>query len=672
MFATPGSMSRSRQPETPKYDVFPDTPITPMGALGDTRTPKSIATPRPDFARPSVYVKPRDAAHVPAKKVLLPATLRNLLRVCRKVLCDGVTKPEILCVLNDRGFVIERIDDVKPGATLFASTIDPEFELHDPETSARQANVISKPKPDSPQPTKLPVLPTAALIKQKTVTPRVSIDLRQLGRKQLSSDSDDSTSPVTYGSQKFTGFLQKVRGSSDDDDAETKRQQEERRKKLEFVKSCVVIEDQANFPFQKMLEEIVPPPDGPKNLECGLQKISKDRRKFIQDLSQLEGEQIFIWIKSAADQPFLKRHPQQWYQDPVTQVAKNFFERHRFHLSKSVSYRFMGAIVGPPLSGKSTLLGHCLDQFLLELTASGLWKSTFVLAMDVKVLVAFFGDVVTFYQKFTDHVLDACLKQKPLIKPDAANIRRQLRSVTEMRLPLTGLHDYHDVDRIARELNLAWRDNGAFDVFMMHVFMLPVSLPRAFGFTSVALFVDNIEHADVSIPAQYPFRTDQGYVFAVENLKIALRQANFIVSCQSVAALFAVLGPLEESSVDLRPGLDVVTLYEATTDLGSRLRYDFMLELQRDNAPVRVSVAMCGGIPTFLAAWDELNHTLFQLERTNKDDPKWQEIYYQAINDGQRLVDLLFISQTKERVIVVGVSREYHDERDSVSGAETE
>jgi hypothetical protein len=424
-----------------------------------------------------------------------------------------------------------------------------------------------------------------------------------------------------------------------------------------------------------MLEEIIPPQFAPNNLEAALQKISKDRCKFIQDTSQLEGEQIFIWIRSAADQPFLKRYPQQPYHDPVTQISTSFFERHRFIVSKSASHRFMGAIVGPRLSGKSTLLGNCLDQFLLELAASGLWKSTFVLAMDVKIIAPLFDDYVALYQKFADHVLDACVRQKPVLKADAASIRRQLRSVTETRPPLAWVHDYHDVDRIARELNLAWRDDGAFDVFMTHVFMLPVSLPRAFGFTSVALFVDNLEYADVSIPPRPPFRTDQEYVFAVENLKIALSQANFLVSCESVAALFTVLGPLDESSVDLRPGLDVLTLSEATTDLGSRVGYDFLLELQKETAPVRISVALCGGIPTYLAAWDELNHRLFQLERTPKDQPKWKDIYFEAVNDGQRLIDLLFVAQPGERVIVVGVAREYHDEKESgteVSDAEIE
>ena len=100
-----------------------------------------------------------------------------------------------------------------------------------------------------------------------------------------------------------------------------------------------------------------------------------------------------------------------------------------------------------------------------------------------------------------------------------------------------------------------------------------------------------------------------------------------------------------------------------------------MLELQRDPVPVRVSVAMCGGIPTYLAAWDELNHRLFILERTPKGLDKWKDLYYEAIKDGQRLIDLFFVAQPGEKVTVVGVTREYHDKRDfgrDVSDAESD
>jgi hypothetical protein len=194
-------------------------------------------------------------------------------------------------------------------------------------------------------------------------------------------------------------------------------------------------------------------------------------------------------------------------------------------------------------------------------------------------------------------------------------------------------------------------------VFIAAAFLLPVTLPRAFGFKSVALFVDNLEYADIPIAPHDPFDPTRPFCFGVEQVKHALGQANFIVSCESVTALYQVLAPIDQSGLDLRSGLDVVTLYGATQDLGSRLSYDSVLQLLGERIPVRMSVALCAGIPPYLAAWDELNHTLFQLERTRKGDDRAGELSDIAIGDAQRLADLL-VPSDQGRLVVTGVVRE--------------
>jgi hypothetical protein len=102
-----------------------------------------------------------------------------------------------------------------------------------------------------------------------------------------------------------------------------------------------------------------------------------------------------------------------------------------------------------------------------------------------------------------------------------------------------------------------------------------------------------------------------------------------------------------------------MTLFEATNDLGSRTRYDFLLVLQGEPLPVRVGVAACGGVPTFLAAWDELHRTLFRIGVTQESDERFGELTCKAIADGQRLVDLLFSRPDERRVVVTGVTRDY-------------
>jgi hypothetical protein len=221
------------------------------------------------------------------------------------------------------------------------------------------------------------------------------------------------------------------------------------------------------------------------------------------------------------------------------------------------------------------------------------------------------------------------------------------------------VHPHRGVDAVARTLNAAWRDPDGLPAFLSGVFSLPVSLSSAFGFASAALFVDNLEWADRTVAPHEPFDSAGRFCYAVEHFKAALAPANFVVSSQSVGALYQVLGPIDDGCIDLRPGLDVMTLYEATQDLGSRTRYDFLIQIEGEHVPIRVSVALCGGIPPYLIAWDELHHTMFRIERTPKTDEQVGELVYESITDAQRLVDLLFVLPDERRVVVTGVTREY-------------
>ena len=660
---------------------------------------------------PKIFVKIKDDDETPEKKVLLPKSVPMLLSICQKIL----QRPDIKCLLDSDGFLIESVSKLEPGAMIYASTVDPEFEPHAPGSTSPRAARCNEIQPETPKPEqekakkekevtpkkktgpvvfrmnhpptpprKTPEAPKPPAPPQQKVpnlfglglgdrarakspgsisSSRSKIDMRKVSRPPSSSESDGEDGnkvDMRSVSTKFTAFMNHIQDSSDEEDAEIKRKREERRKKIEMTKSCVVLEDDRNTAFQQLIEEIVIPTEAPTTLERSLETLHEERVDFVQKCSDWEGEQLFLWTMAAADQLFLKRHPRQPYHDPITQIVSDFFVRHRFSRGKEGGFRFKGVVVGPRKSGKSTLLGNAVDQYILELAVSGLWKNTFVFVIDMKILSPLFNDYVKFYQTLLDHVLDACKKQHPLIRPHAKNIRKQMRSVTEMRNPLVGHHPYHEVDLLAARLNSAWRDPTAFGPFMTGVFMLPVDLPKALGYTYVSLFGDNLEYADIDVPPHAPFVSEGRGVFAIEHVKYALSQANFIVGCKSVQRIYEVLGPMDDEGIDLTAGLDIITLFDTTDDLGSRIKYDYLLEVQEEPMPIRVTVDMCGGIVAYLSAWDELNHTLFQLERTNKSDDKYMELYYEAVSDAQHLVDLLFICEDAPKITVSGVKREKH------------
>jgi hypothetical protein len=190
----------------------------------------------------------------------------------------------------------------------------------------------------------------------------------------------------------------------------------------------------------------------------------------------------------------------------------------------------------------------------------------FVFALDLKILAPKVGNFMELYRDILSHVLQACARQRPTLRAHMVTIKRQMHSVTEKRPPLAGMHPHRALERIARELNTAWRDPNGLPRFLRAVFNLPITLPRAFGFKSIALFVDNLEDGGVPIGPRDPFDAEQPLCFGVEHFKFALNQANVIINSESVPA------PLDEHGLDLRAGLDAMTLDEANQDLGSRTR----------------------------------------------------------------------------------------------------
>ncbi|OHS99077.1 hypothetical protein TRFO_08653 [Tritrichomonas foetus] len=497
---------------------------------------------------------------------------------------------------------------------------------------------------------------------QARIPQKRMVDMRKISRPPSSSSSDDDEgdqkADLVSISSKMSEFLSQNEILDDDEESEElRRHKEEKKRKKLMYQSVVVINDERNAPFQQIIEEIIPPQDAPRLLEDGLSLISPDRQAFIQKISDWEGEHIYIWMKGAADQPFLKRYPMQPYHDPITGIVMNFLLTHRHITHKNFHYRFKAAVVGPKKSGKSTLLGNAVDNYILDLAATGLWKSTFILAIDIKIISPYLNDYVKFYQQLLDLVLDAICKQSPLLRPHYSAMRKQLRSVTEKRNPLIGIHPYRAIDYVALELNNAWRDPRSFFMWLNNVMLLPVSLAKAVGFKNVSLFIDNIEYADVYLRPHAPFDTTGPQAVVIEHVKFAISMANFILSAEQSERLFQILPPFDEDGIDLS-SVDYITPYDTTSDLGSRLKYDYLIECREESQPIRVTIEMCGGIVPFIAAWDELHHSLFILERTKKTSEEYEEMNYNVISDAQNFIDKIFICEGSKKITVIGVKRD--------------
>ncbi|KAK8886304.1 hypothetical protein M9Y10_041766 [Tritrichomonas musculus] len=679
-----------------------------------TLSPKNYEDPVP-----TIFVKLYENRSLPPKKVLIPKRMVFFIENCQRIFHDQ----RLQSVVDGKGLLIESIRDLAEMKLVYLTIIDPAFCKRDPNRRCRspesknvstkiegkenvtpnEAELQEKEKKEKEEKAKNAQLtkksstlstdsteasseqrqnftsiisPSSAEKKKKKIAGIKKIDMRKISRPPSSSDDDDDDeddprADMASMSTKLSSFLmQHEDNSSDEESEELRRHKEEKRRKKMMFQSIVTIKDPKNVPFQQLIEEIIPPQEAPRLMEDGINLLASDRREFIQKTSDLEGEQLYLWIKGAADQPFLKRYPMQPYHDPITGIVTDFLIRHRFISNKQYTYRFKGAVIGPKKSGKSTLLGNAVDNYILDLAATGVWKSTFILAIDFKPLSLLLNDYVKYYYKFIDIVVDAISKQKPILRAHITSIRRQLRSAVENRAPIIGVHPYRDVDSIVRRINEAWRSPYLFTAFLTNMFLLPVTLAKALGFTNISLFVDNIEYADVNLIPHDPFDSRDCQAIVIEHIKYALNQANFILSAEKSEKLFQLLPPFDEDGVDLSSGIDYITPYEATSDLGSRLKYDFLIECAQEPQPMRLTVGMCGGVVPFIAAWDELHHSLFVLERTKKDSDQYDEVKFACIADAQTLVDLLFVCEEQDKkkkkkhgefnakITVIGVKRD--------------
>ena len=413
---------------------------------------------------------------------------------------------------------------------------------------------------------------------------------------------------------------------------------------------------ESQSPFEQMIGEFIQPENVPKCYPGALETLTKDRKEFVTKVSDMEGEQMYLWIHNAPQQPFLQRVPLQPYHDPTTMQACEFFSKHRSTFSGMASYIFKSAIVGPRRSGKTTVLANFVDQYFSEIAASQSWKNTFVFVADLKPFQSLFLDTRKMYRFVVTLVLNALAHQRPLIQVDLPKIRNQLFSVTEGSRVLIAKHKYPEIYHLACKLNEIWTDPDAFELWLTQIFLLPVTIAKCVGFKFVSLFYDNLEYGDCVIEATPPFRLPYN-VFTIEFIKYGLSHANFMVTCESTTRLFEVLAPVQDDGIDLLRGVDYISTMDVTTDIGSRAHFKFVLDIQEEPQPIQLEAEMCGGVVSFLIMWDELNLTIFRLERCDPKTNTYQEAYYEAIAQAQRLVDLLFICEKSKKITVCGVKK---------------
>jgi hypothetical protein len=302
------------------------------------------------------------------------------------------------------------------------------------------------------------------------------------------------------------------------------------------------------------------------------------------------------------------------YEEHIISKARETIARHRFSFSGGIVRAYRIAVVGPPKSGKSAFLSILGKQALAEILASGDWKRTFIVAMDMARIIPLIPDLATLFQAVVQLTFQALGAQLPVFLPHAAGVIAAFESIVRGTplLPKSFVfsEDFHSiVPELRRLLALFaayWNDRGALEQFLLSTFGLPVSIGAIFGFPRSLLIVDHADLADLTVGPIPPFDDTSLNVFVIEIVKFMLASSSFIVSCRDSNAILNLFPAISDTyGIDLTDGLTFAsTLDVVPAATGDR---PVVVSFEGDGPQISLDVHHFGGCAAYLQSWAEIN-----------------------------------------------------------------
>jgi hypothetical protein len=225
----------------------------------------------------------------------------------------------------------------------------------------------------------------------------------------------------------------------------------------------------------------------------------------------------------------------------VKHCANRLVDRATFCNSFGAFTRMQHLIVGPPRSGKTTFLQVLSNSLIARQFATGQFKKTMILLIDMRSLVPAFSDPIALYHQFISITFKHLTAQKLTVLPYAKSLITYFTSIPTfdrlVALPQAFVLD--EEFRCAVPL-LTQIAEGIFDSIGAHmqlgtwlsrVVAFPRAVAGAFGFGNVQFIVDHLDLSDVDCQPSAPFEPNERSASLLEAFKEMLSSDSFIASC---------------------------------------------------------------------------------------------------------------------------------------------
>jgi hypothetical protein len=316
---------------------------------------------------------------------------------------------------------------------------------------------------------------------------------------------------------------------------------------------------------------------------------------------------------------------------PVTHSVRTFAEQLVDDATTGNSFtvvtKMRHAIIGPVKSGKSVFLRVVGETVLSRFIASGQYRKTLIFFVDVREVIEEFGDPFKLYRLIVRITFTHLAAQRIDIQPYRDGLITYFERLPSLDkvIALPGKFVIEDDFRGAVPLLTILAERLFNSVSVLHslnawltnIVAFPHDVAAAFGFGGVTFFVDHLELSDFEIEPVEPFTAEPGSVTILEYLKFMLSNDSFVISGTEEEHLIEGLELLTEDGIDLRDGIESVSIVDIDTDHSER--FQFTLRLVDDEQAMFLRLVDCGGCPGYLSLWDPI---IEQAERVKGEEKK--------------------------------------------------
>ena len=549
---------------------------------------------------PYILIQTKAKQNDPPRKLLIPKSMPALKQSAMKAL--KLTDP-IVSICDRNGREIQTIGEIKAGQLL----------LMDTNKSAS--------KPQAPVAT-----------------------LRRIRQDTTSEESSEAPSPKLHSSPSSV-------------------QQQESPQKPVMPPQQVLSEDEYVYEeeeeeeederdeIQKLFDEAAPGSRF-RELEEVLSEISPDCKDFLENARRIEEKQKLHWAKGLigyAKKCEITCDPERIMAfDRIKAKAAEVVQNHHLATPLGVHSVMNLVVTGPRSSGKTTFLSVLLKQFLQYLVGEDTWKSTFVVIINFDDFVSAICDPKALYLRMARVTVSLLIAQLPVLIPHERLLTKYFEKIVAGGyLPLLPKRFVEARETagiaaafrsVAEAFMAAWSAPTGGDKWATQVFMLPILLAQELGFSNILYFADNVDMMNVPMSVAPQFN-DSDDVYLGEPLKKALKLTNFAIACKDVNQFESMMIPVEDTSVDLEPVLEYVSVLDVECDVEYE-NQEIYARIRQEK--FKITSMHFGKAPGFVHHWITINRIFDRLDECEEDSEEYEDYLAAALSEVQKAIPLIF------------------------------